>query len=72
MKPSFRATVALSDYDRLDQWLQSKPGVVISYCEQYGVSALHHIPVVDRLKSTDPRCYALLVAEARAQGFPVH
>lgn len=72
VNPSFRATATLNDYDRLNQWLRSKPGIVISYCKRCGVSALHQIDAVNQIKDTDPRCYALLVAEARAQGFPVH
>ncbi len=55
----------------LDQMLRSKPGLVVDWCKKTGAGSLRSLPAAEQLKEADPRCYALLVAEARAQGFPV-
>ena len=62
----------LGDYARLDQWLRSKPMDVIAQFRKSSIHSLNELPAVQRLKVLNPRCYGLLVAEARAQGFPIH
>lgn len=64
--------VSFDERVRLDQMLRSKPSLVVEWCKKTGAGSLRCLPAVERLKEASPRYYALLVAEARAQGFPVY
>ena len=61
-----------ADHARLDQMLVSQAAVVISFFKSCDVQSLHELDFVNRLQKSDPRQYALLVAEAQAQGLPIN